>query len=313
MLVFVSPQLGDAVFQRSPAKPPSAQALSADLATGACVALSPTHGDNHRTVFLDAGHGGVDPGGVGTTQSGQAVDESTVDLAIELRAAGLLRAQGYRVVVSRTSDTTVVRLTPADMSGQYLSVLGVHDDVAARDVCANLAHADALVGVYMDAGATSSTAGSITLYDTARPFAAANERLAVLLQRDVLSAMDAQGWQIPDDGVLPDSGYGSSVGDPSAGGLSALAASYDHLMLIGPPLAGFLTTPSQMPGAVIEPLYLTDPFEGSIAANPADQQIIANGIATAVEQYLTPTPATPATPTTSTAPTTPTTSTATGG
>jgi len=293
VLVFVSPQLGDAVFHWSPANSPSAQALSPDMATGACVALSPTHGDNHRTVFLDAGHGGSDPGGVGSTQSGQAVAESTVNLAIELHAADLLRAQGYRVVVSRTSDTTVVRLTPADMSGQYLSVLGVHDDVAARDVCANLANADALVGIYMDAGASSSNAGSITLYDTARPFAAANQQLATLLQRNVLSAMNAQGWQVPDGGVLPDSGYGSSVGDPSAGGLAALAASYDHLMLIGPPLAGFLTTPSQMPGAVIEPLYLTDPFEGSIAANPADQQVIANGIATAVEQFLAPAPTTP--------------------
>jgi len=293
VLVFVSPQLGDAVFHWSPANSPSAQALSPDMATGACVALSPTHGDNHRTVFLDAGHGGSDPGGVGSTQSGQAVAESTVNLAIELHAADLLRAQGYRVVVSRTSDTTVVRLTPADMSGQYLSVLGVHDDVAARDVCANLANADALVGIYMDAGASSSNAGSITLYDTARPFAAANQQLATLLQRNVLSAMNAQGWQVPDGGVLPDSGYGSSVGDPSAGGLAALATSYDHLMLIGPPLAGFLTTPSQMPGAVIEPLYLTDPFEGSIAANPADQQVIANGIATAVEQFLAPAPTTP--------------------
>ena len=276
------------MFHVAAANPPSAQALSPDMATGACVALSPTHGDNHRTVFLDAGHGGVDPGGVGTTESGQAVAESTVNLAIELYTAGLLRAQGYRVVVSRTSDTTVARLTPADMSGQYLSVLGVHDDVAARDVCANLANADALVGIYMDAASSSSNAGSLSLYDTARPFAAANQQLAKLLQHDVMSAMNAQGWQIPDNGVLPDSGYGSSVGDPSAGGLAALAASYDHLMLIGPPLAGFLTTPSQMPGAVIEPLYLTDPFEGSIAANPADQVVIANGIATAVEQYLAP-------------------------
>ena len=286
------------MFHLSPPGPPSAQALSPDMATGACMALSPTHGDNHRTVFLDAGHGGVDPGGVGTTQSGQTVAESTVNLAIELHAADLLRAKGYRVVVSRTSNTTVVRLTPADRSGRYLSDLGVHNDVAARDVCANLAKADALVGIYMDAGATSSNAGSITLYDTARPFAAANQQLATLLQHDVLSAMNAQGWQIPDDGVLPDGGYGSSSGNGSSGGLAALAASYGHLMLIGPPLAGFQTTPSQMPGAVIEPLYLTDPFEGSIAANPADQQVIANGIATAVEQYLAPPPKAPTTTTT---------------
>jgi hypothetical protein len=75
----------------------------------------------------------------------------------------------------------VVRLTPADMSGLSLSILGVHHDVAARVACANLAHADSLVGIYMDAGTSSCNAGSITLYDAARPFAAANQHLATLL------------------------------------------------------------------------------------------------------------------------------------
>ena len=43
-----------------------------------------------------------------------------------------------------------------------------------------------------------------------------------------------------------------------------------------------------MPGAVVEPLYLTDPYEGSIADSPAGQQVIAQGIADAVDQYLHP-------------------------
>lgn len=263
----------------------------ATMATGACLAFDPTHGDNHKTVFLDAGHGGIDPGGVGTTESGQPVHESDVNLAIELDAMAILRSQGYRVVVSRTLDSTVVRLTPADLSSEgLLSVQGSHDDVVARDVCANLANADALIGIYMDAGASAQNAGSVTLYDTARPFAAANLGLATLVQGDVMSAMNAQGWQIPNDGTLPDNGFGSSVGDPAAGGLAALAAGYDHLLLIGPPRSGYLATPSLMPGAVVEPLYLTDPFEGSIAATTADQQVIAGGIATAVEQYLVPPP-----------------------
>jgi N-acetylmuramoyl-L-alanine amidase len=258
------------------------------FATGACVAYAPTAGDNHKTVFLDAGHGGVDPGGVGTTSAGQQVDESTVNLSIELDALALLRARGYRVVVSRTQDTTVVRLGPADLSGGVLSLQGSHDDVVARDECANLAGADALVGIYMDAGG-STTAGSVTLYDTSRPFAAANTRLAGLLQTDVLAAMNSQGWQIPDDGTLPDSGFGSSVGDPSAGGLAAEAAAYDHLLLIGPAAPGYFATPSTMPGAVIEPLYLTDPFEASIAVSRSDQVVLAQGITTAVEQFLAPT------------------------
>ena len=38
---------------------------------GACVEYPPTSGDRHLTVFLDAGHGGIDPGGVGETETGQ--------------------------------------------------------------------------------------------------------------------------------------------------------------------------------------------------------------------------------------------------
>jgi N-acetylmuramoyl-L-alanine amidase len=253
------------------------------------MAFAPTNGDNNKMVFLDAGHGGIDPGGVGTTESGQTIYESDVNLAIELDAMALLRARGYRVVVSRTQDSTVVRLTPTDTSDGVLSLQGSHDDVVARDVCANLAKADALVGIYMDAGASSQNAGSVTVYDTDRLFSQANLRLAGLLQNDVLSAMNAQGWQMPDDGVLPDSGFGSSVGDPSAGGIAGEAAAYNHLLLIGPAMSGYLSTPSEMPGAVIEPLYLTDPFEGSIAASTADQKVIAQGIASAVEQFLAPT------------------------
>ncbi len=262
----------------------------AAFSAGACEAYAPTTGDNHETVFLDAGHGGVDPGGVGTTESGQQVEESTINLAIELDTMALLRARGYRVVVSRTEDTSVVLLTPADVSGGVLSLQGSHDDVVARDVCANLGKANALVGIYMDAGGSAQDAGSVTVYDTDRPFAAANTQLAGLLQTDVLAAMNAQGWQIPDDGSQPDTGFGSSVGDASSGGLAAAAAAYNHLLLIGPAAPGFFSSPSEMPGAVIEPLYLTDPFEASIAANPADQQVIAQGMATAIEQFLKPTP-----------------------
>jgi N-acetylmuramoyl-L-alanine amidase len=258
------------------------------FAPGACVAFPPTKGDRHETVFLDAGHGGIDPGGVGTTASGKAINEAELTLPVELDAMALLRAKGFRVVVSRTRDSTVVRLGPGEESGGVLTLKGSHDDVAARDVCANDAGARVLVGIYFDAGASPQNAGSLTAYDAARPFAAANLRLATLVQRDVRADMNAQGWDIPDDGVLPDTTLGSFVGDPSSGGIAGAAASYDHLLLIGPALAGYFSTPSQMPGALIEPLYLTDPFEGSIAATAHGQAVIGHGLAVAIEQFLAP-------------------------
>jgi len=244
---------------------------------GACVAFGPTAGDRHETVFLDAGHGGIDPGAVGATQNGTQVSESTVNLPIELDTMAILRAEGYRVVVSRTANTSVTKLTRADVSGGLLTVQGAFADVAARAVCANLAKADVLVGIYMDGG-YEGQGGSLTGYDADRPFSAENLRLATLVQHDVLAAMNARGWQIPDGGVLPDSGLGSAT--------SAAAQAYDHLLLLGPAQTGYFSTPSMMPGALIEPLYVTDPFEASIAVSAQGQHVIAGGIAKAVSQYF---------------------------
>jgi N-acetylmuramoyl-L-alanine amidase len=258
----------------------SPQAIDPALfSPGACVAFPAVNGNRHETVFLDAGHGGIDPGGVGSTESGATVEESTVNLPIELDTMEILRAQGYRVVVSRTQNTSVTRLTPADTSGGVLTVQGAFNDVTARDVCANMAGADVLVGIYMDAGSWGD-AGCLTGYDADRPFAAENLRLATLLQDDVLAAMNAQGWDIPNDGVLPDTGLGSA--------LTSAAVAYGHLLLLGPAEAGYFSTPSAMPGALIEPLYLTDPFEASIAESAQDQQVIALAIAKAVGQYFAP-------------------------
>ncbi len=263
------------------------------FAVGSCAAYPPTKGNRHTTVFLDAGHGGIDPGGVGVTQSGTTIDEADETLPVELDTMAILRMNGFRVVVSRTGDSTVVRLEPQDKSGGVLTLQGVFDDVAARAICANIAKASALVGIYFDAGGSPQNAGSITAYDADRTFSSANLSLANLVQSDVLARMNAQGWAIPDDGVQPDSGLGSLVGDPASGGLAGEAASYDHLLLIGPSMAGYFSTPTEMPGVVIEPLYITDPYEGSLAANSEDQMVIASGIASAVEQFLPPPPTVP--------------------
>ncbi len=249
------------------------------FATGSCVAFPPTSGNRHETVFVDAGHGGIDPGAVGTTQTGQTIYEADQTLPVELEIMKLLRAKGYRVVVSRTGASTVIRPQPGDVTGGVFTIKGAHDDVAARDVCANMAKANVLVGIYFDAGTSPTDAGSISAYDATRPFSADNQRLATLLQADVLAQFTDHGWSIPNDGVQTD----DSLGGPP---LTTAAGSYSHLLLLGPADPGYFSTPSLMPGALIEPLFITDPYEGTIAASTAGHQAIATGMAQAVEQYF---------------------------
>lgn len=249
------------------------------FASGACMAFAPQGSESRgKTVFLDAGHGGMDPGGTGRTPGGAPVGESAVNLAVVMDAMKILTGNGYRVVVSRTAQTTVLRLGAGDTDGRLLSVKGAEDDIAARDACANLAHADLLAGVYMNAG-SANEAGSVTTYDAARPFARESQRFADLLQSDVLAKLNATGAGIPDGGVLDDTSMGST--------LSARGASYGHLMLLGPayPAGGF-RDPSRMPGALIEPLFLSDPAEAAIADSFRGQHLVAAGLAQAVESYF---------------------------
>lgn len=262
-----------------PSSQPGSQLGGGIFPPGACVAMGPSGSDRHQTVFLDAGHGGPDPGASGTTVGGQAVDERSVTLPVVLDAAAMLRASGYRVVVSRTTDTSVGRLGPSDVTSGVLTLQGEHVDTEARVTCANLSGAGVLVSVHFNAFSDPTAGGLLTTYDDSRAFRAANLEFAQLVDTDIGKALHAAGWSVPDRGVQPD----TTVGAPA---LSAEAHQYGHLLILGPAAAGWLDHPTTMPGALVEPLFLTDPAEASVAVDPAGQHAIAGGITTAVETFL---------------------------
>jgi len=258
--------------------PASGPVDAARFAAGACIAYPPTGADRNKTVFLDAGHGGPDPGAIGIS-GGAVVPEAGATLPTVLAAVPLLQARGYRVVVSRSGPGAVARPGPGDRTGGIFTPQGSLRDDVARAVCANVAQAAVLVSVHFNAGSSTGNAGMLTVYDDARSFSSDSRRLSSLLQSGVLAAMNANGWGIPDDGVVSDLGSGAPALDPAG-------AAYGRLAILGPALPGYVDTPSGMPGAVIEPLFVTDPFEAGIAAGAAGQHAIATGIARAVDAFL---------------------------
>jgi hypothetical protein len=102
-------------------------------------------------------------------------------------------------------------------------------------------------------------------------------KLAEMVQTDVLAKLNAHGWAIPDRGVVADTSLGGPALDQTDAG---------HPLLLGPPVAGYLSTPSEMPGALAEPLFITDPSEATIAASAVGQHAIAAGIVDAVKKDL---------------------------
>ncbi|HJT37820.1 MAG TPA: N-acetylmuramoyl-L-alanine amidase, partial [Actinomycetota bacterium] len=133
--------------------------------------------------------------------------------------------------------------------------------------------------VHMNAFGLPSEGGALTIWDPDRTFARANEQLATLLQDNVIAQLHAAGWNVPDRGTLRDTqDHGTA--------LTAAGARYGHEALIGPYARGWVSQPSTMPGAIIEPLFLTRPSEADIVYSAEGQAVLARAIVMAVGQFL---------------------------
>jgi len=248
----------------------ASQAVVDGLEAGACMSF----GSGRKTVFIDPGHGGLDPGVVGVA-GGRQVLEKDVTLGVATRLASLLGADGYRVVLSRTGDSSVAKLSASDSVAGAMTGSAVHRDLVTRTLCANVASASVLVSIHFDAFDDPTVGGTETFYNSVRPFAAENKRLAADLQSAVVAAMGTD-----DRGVWTD----DQLAAPT---LTASGGRYGHLIELGPAAAGWVDNPSQMPGALIEPMFLTNPAEARVASDPAGQLRVAVALRGGLQKYFT--------------------------
>ena len=93
----------------------------------------------NKIVYLDAGHGGYDPGA-----SYFGISEKSLTLAIQSRVKAKLEAEGYQVVTTRTSDTYV--------------------DLTDRSRAANASESDIFVSIHINASGSSAAQGIETYY-----------------------------------------------------------------------------------------------------------------------------------------------------
>ena len=101
-----------------------------------------------KTVVIDPGHGGGDPGAI---QFGMR--EKDLNLDIALRLEELLLAAGYNVILTRNTDTDVTWLGSPDKL-----------ELQARADVANSLEADVFISIHNDSSTNTSMHGTCTFY-----------------------------------------------------------------------------------------------------------------------------------------------------
>ena len=200
-----------------------------------------------KTIVIDPGHGGSDPG---NQNHRLKLSEKTYTLDVARRLETLLKAQGYRVILTRKSDRAM--------------------DLEARTALANKARADLFISIHFNAFSRSDVAGTETYVMTPR-----HQRSSPQAERDrsmvstryPANAHDhwnaSLGFQI----------HRSMVTSLRSADRGLKRFRYSVLRTI------------DCPAVLVEAAFLSNDAEGRRVSTAAYRQRIAESIATGVRQH----------------------------
>ena len=118
-----------------------------------------------KTIVVDPGHGGSDPGAIGIT----GLQEKIVNLAVGQTLVNMLKDAGAKVLVTRSGDQSVSNQQRVDL--------------------ANDAKADLFISIHANAFSNPESNGTETHYCGKNSSATASKYLAQQLQRELLPAL----------------------------------------------------------------------------------------------------------------------------
>ncbi|HEX8917063.1 MAG TPA: N-acetylmuramoyl-L-alanine amidase [Chloroflexota bacterium] len=264
----------DTITPRFLLAPALALILAANLGIPRIASAGSHHQNRPLVVVLDPGHGGVMHYGdeSGAVDATGTLLEKTMTLEVATAAAKDLRAMGYRVYLTRTRDQAVN--TPARDWNNDGKVNHI-DEMDARTVFANRHHADVFVSIHFDGSSDPSIHGTHSYYCPARPFWRKSELLTTDITTSIVSALRRAGYPDTNNGVQTD------VADVVA----QTWADYPWFLVLGPSRYHRVVG-TNMPGALVETLYMSSPRDALAMRKPAIVAAMARGYAAGIQAYL---------------------------
>jgi N-acetylmuramoyl-L-alanine amidase len=209
-----------------------------------------------RTIALDPGHGGADPGMENRTLR---VQEKVLTLDVALRLEKLLRAEGYSVVLTRRDDRQLAPTKEADLQ--------------RRAIIANAAGADLFLSIHFNSLFPNTRVSGSEVYVFTRPGQRSDQSWgfgqADDTEHDVAPVNRHDAWT---------SLLAHAVHRETIGGLKTSDRGHKtkHLAV----LRGL-----NCPGVMIESVFLSNDAEARRAATPTYRQQIAESLAAGIRSY----------------------------
>jgi N-acetylmuramoyl-L-alanine amidase len=227
------------------------------------------------------------------------MEEEPLDLAHALELKARLEQRSYRVVMTRETDAAV-NIEGKDVNGDGRTAAHDRpgsernktlDELQARINICNAARADLLVSMHINGYSTGTPRGYEAWFTRERPFGDRNAAFATLAYAHLKEQLRKIGYVLPAEeerGVLPD----------TAADVQKEYALFEHFIMTGPEVPG-VVTPSAMPGAIVEALFISNDGDAAVLASPEGQQAIVTAYENAIVEYFErypPQPLAPATP-----------------
>jgi N-acetylmuramoyl-L-alanine amidase len=235
-----------------------------------------------KTVVLDPGHGGDDIGAA-TTIGGPVLAEKDSNLRFAFRLRELLEADGYRVVMTRESDSRAfgyVRPTGGELSPSGspvpITLSTSRADLLARVDRANTSKGDLFLSIHSnDTAGDVSENGVEVWYCDDREAGRANGVFAQMMLDDVLGALRGYGYRANNRGIKEDRYFRVRNGRNF------------HLYVLGPPNAeANKPRATMMPAALVENLFMRHGSDARVLRDPDGREAIAQGMRRAVTRFF---------------------------
>lgn len=238
-------------------------------------------------VALDPGHGGRE---LGAVVEGIVERDSNRDIGHRVR--DLLRERGVDVIITREAISRggIDAAQPDDATATFL-------DLQARVAAVNAAQANVLVSIHSNFWLSADSRGLEAYFNAQRPFAEQNRRLAELLLVNIEASLRSTGVAVAQRGLFEDTEFADASGRRTPFFILGPERDVTRNELtergIAPSAVGLRTgeeslrtAATQMPGALLELLYVSNPSDAALLQDVAAREAIAQGIADGIVQFL---------------------------